>query len=71
LAAAEEHVASGAAKIERQKDIVARLGHDGHDIRIARALLVELEKIQEHAVIDRERLARDLKERELRQASEE
>jgi len=32
------------------------------DIRIARALLVDLEKIQEHAAIDRDRLARDLKE---------
>ena len=60
LAQAERHVTLGETHIAKQRAIVAELERDGHDARIARDLLDQLEQMQELHVADRDRLREDL-----------
>jgi hypothetical protein len=60
LAQAERHVVQGEGHIAKQRAIVAELERDGHDARIARDLLDQLEQMQELHVADRDRLREEL-----------
>lgn len=60
LAQAERHVTLGETHIAKQRAIVAELERDGHDARIARDLLDQLEQMQDLHVADRDRLREDL-----------
>jgi hypothetical protein len=60
LAEAEDHVAVGMQHIARQRELIAQLERDGHDVTQARALLEQFEQLQEMHVADRDRLRRSL-----------
>lgn len=60
LAQAERHVVQGEGHIAKQRAIVAELERDGHDARIARDLLDQLEQMQELHVADRDRRREEL-----------
>lgn len=60
LAQAERHVTLGETHIAKQRAIVADLERDGHDARIARDLLDQLEQMQTLHVANRDRLREDL-----------
>ncbi len=60
LARAEEHVVLAQEHVQQQRDLVARLEHDGHDTTMARALLEQFERLLEMHVGDRDRLAKEL-----------
>ena len=60
LAQAERHVTLGETHIAKQQAIVAELERDGHDARIARDLLDQLEQMQELHVADRDRRREEL-----------
>jgi hypothetical protein len=60
LQAAEDHVASGATQIAKQRDLISRLGGAGEDATGAVALLHELQRTQERHVEDRDRLRAEL-----------
>ena len=60
LAQAERHVTLGETHVAKQRGIVAELERDGHDARIARDLLAELEQMQALHVANRDRLREDL-----------
>ncbi len=60
LAQAEEHVVLAQEHVQQQRDLVARLEHDGHDTTMARALLEQFEKFLAMHISDRDRLAKEL-----------
>jgi len=60
LAQAERHVAEGMDHVARQREIVAELTNDGHDLRSAQALLVEFETMLAHHIADRDRIRMEL-----------
>jgi hypothetical protein len=62
LAMAERHVAEGEVHIRHQKEIVAQLQRDGHDVTTAAHMLAVLEGTQKLHVADRDRLRRLLAE---------
>ena len=60
LAQAEGHVSEGAAIVERQRDLIARLESKGIDTADACRLLSQFEEVQALHVADRDRLRREL-----------
>ena len=58
--AAEDHVASGASQIAKQRDLISQLGLTGEDATGAVALLHEMQRTQEQHVDDRDRLRAEL-----------
>ena len=62
LAMAERHITRGELHIARQKELVARLGHSGHDTTEAIKLLGLFEATQALHVADRDRLRGELAE---------
>jgi hypothetical protein len=59
---AEEHVAQGERHIARQREIIAELEHDGHDVAAAAArdLLRQFEELQGLHIAHRDRLKDEL-----------
>jgi hypothetical protein len=64
LAQAEQHVAQGERHITRQRELIAELERDGHDVTAASArdLLRLFEELQIMHVADRDRYRRELTE---------
>jgi hypothetical protein len=62
LASAEEHVALGAATVERQREIIVKLERDGHGTIEAQRLLVYFEEQLAMHVADWDRLRKELAE---------
>ena len=60
LALAEQHVEEGKAIIKRQRDLIARLSADGHDVTQAKALLAQFIDTQWTHMADKDRLQREL-----------
>lgn len=60
LAEAEKHILAGERHLTRQREIVAELERDGHDIGEAQKLLASFEGLQEMHVADRDRLRKKL-----------
>lgn len=60
LAKAEGHVDLGHRHVARQREIVAELERDGHDVRDAKRLLETFEKLLKMHIADRDRLRREL-----------
>ena len=60
LQAAEDHVASGANRIAKQRDLISQLGLAGEDATGAVALLHEMQRTHEQHVDDRDRLRAEL-----------
>lgn len=60
LAQAERHVAQGEGHIAKQRAIIANLERDGHDARVARDLLRQLEEMQALHIATRDRLRQEL-----------
>ena len=60
LQAAEDHVASGAREIAKQRDLISKLGRADEDATGAVALLHEMQRTQEKHVDDRDRLRSEL-----------
>lgn len=60
LQAAEDHVASGASQIAKQRDLISQLGLAGEDATGAIAFLHEMQRTQEQHVDDRDRLRAEL-----------
>jgi arginine repressor len=60
LALVERLIAAGERQIARQREIVAQLEHDGHDISEATKLLDQLEQLQALHIADRDRLRKEL-----------
>jgi hypothetical protein len=60
LAQAEMHVAKGEDIVARQREIVAELAKDGHDVRSARELLTLFETTQALLIADRDRIRDEL-----------
>jgi hypothetical protein len=62
LAMTARHVAEGERLIERQHEIIAGLGRNGHDTQMARELLKQFEETQTSHIEHRDRLAKELAE---------
>ena len=60
LKAAEDHLANGARRIAKQRDLVSRLGRAGEDASDAVAVLQELQRAQEQYLDGRDRLRAEL-----------
>ena len=60
LAVSERHVETGKACIERQRNLIAELVRDQHDVTLARQLLHNFEEIQKLHVADRNRMRAEL-----------
>jgi arginine repressor len=60
LSQAEQHIALGERHIARQREIVAELERDGHDITEATRLLTLFEETQLLHLTDRDRIQREL-----------
>jgi hypothetical protein len=60
LALAEDHVASGALLVARQRTLAAELERDGHNPAAAIKLLVLFETVQALHTATRDRLLREL-----------
>jgi hypothetical protein len=60
LALAERHVAAGEQLVARQRELIAELERDGHDIGEATKLLDQLEQLQASHVGIRNRLRQEL-----------
>jgi hypothetical protein len=60
LTQAERHVSEGERHIKRQRELVAELERDGHDISKAVSLLARFQEMQELHVADRDRLRNEL-----------
>jgi len=60
LQAAEDHVASGARQIAKQRDLISQLRLAGEDATDAVSLLHEMQRTQEQHVDDRDRLRAQL-----------
>jgi hypothetical protein len=60
LAQAERHVAQGERTVARQEELVARLERDGHDVRMARELLIQFQELLEAHRGDRDQLRKEL-----------
>ncbi len=60
LAKAKEHVASGEEHVRRQRELVAELQRDGHDVTEAKKLLVRFEQLLTMHKEDRDRLEKEL-----------
>ncbi len=58
LARAEAHIATSEKNVRRQRELVAELERDGHDVAVARKLLGEFEKLQAMHLADRDRIIR-------------
>ncbi len=58
LAQAEDHIATSEKNVRRQRELIAELERDGHDIAVARKLLSEFEKLQAMHDADRDRIIR-------------
>jgi hypothetical protein len=56
LILAEQHVSRGEELLERQRALIRELERDGHDVRNAYKLLVQLERTQTLHIEDRDRL---------------
>lgn len=57
---AERAVAEGQRHITRQKEIIAELERDGHDVKSACNLLAQFEWVQALHIAHRDRLQREL-----------
>jgi Spy/CpxP family protein refolding chaperone len=62
LEKARRHVAEGELHLAHQRELVAKLGRDGHDTKDARQLLEQFEELQQLHIQDRDRLERELAE---------
>jgi hypothetical protein len=62
LVEAERQVALGLMHIARQRQLIDKLGHTGHDTTSAEKLLAEFEVIGETQMVARDRVARRLAE---------
>ena len=62
LAEAEDHVAEGQTRLNRQREIVAELERDGHDSAMARELLRQFESVQAMHIAGLARVTRELAE---------
>jgi hypothetical protein len=60
LALAERHISQGERHVRRQRELVAQLSRDGHDIAQARSLLTQFEEMLALHKADRDRLLREL-----------
>jgi len=60
LAAAERHLAEAEWQATNQRELVAELEHDGHDIVEPARLLAELEEVLAAHVADCDRLRKEL-----------
>jgi hypothetical protein len=61
LAQAEQHVALGERHLASQRDIVAMLERDNHDVTEAKRLLATFKELQCLHIADRDRLRAELK----------
>jgi hypothetical protein len=61
LAMAERHVTEGEQRIDKQRALIARLQHDGHNTDAALALLERFQELLTMQKADRERLQAELK----------
>jgi hypothetical protein len=57
---AEKHVSEGERHIARQREIVAELKDNGHDLETARNLLARFEELYASHVADRDRIRLEL-----------
>jgi hypothetical protein len=64
LSLAERHVSEGAAHVERQRELVKQLQHDGHDTDEALRLLGHLEELLAMYIQNRDRIQTELAEAE-------
>lgn len=64
LALAELHVEKGKDIIDRQSNLITRLSANGHDTDVAEALLAQFMDTQSAHVADRDRLQRELAQRD-------
>jgi ribosomal 50S subunit-associated protein YjgA (DUF615 family) len=60
LQEAQEHVKLGLQHVSRQREIVAELERDGHDVTAAHRLLANFERMQETHEADLHRIEREL-----------
>jgi hypothetical protein len=60
LELAERHVAEGERHLARQREIVAELAGDGHDLASAKSLLAQFEAMQRSHIEDRDRIRAEL-----------
>jgi hypothetical protein len=60
LTQAERHVAEGEDIVARQREIVAELAKDHHDVRFAQELLTLFETTQALHIADRDRIQAEL-----------
>ena len=60
LMLAERHVAEGTEHVTRQRELVARLERDGHDVFESKRLLILFEELLDLHIADRERIEREL-----------
>jgi hypothetical protein len=60
LAEAQRHVAEGAARIGRQRQLIIELGRDGHSSDAAEDLLRSFERIQKSHLAHRDRIREEL-----------
>jgi hypothetical protein len=62
LEQARRHIAQAERHVARQREIVAQLERDGHDIYEAKRLLDQFEQFHTLQVTDRDRLEKELAE---------
>ena len=60
LALARRHVVLAEEYVVRQREIVAELERDGHDVSRSQQLLAQFEEVYQLHVADRDRLEREL-----------
>jgi hypothetical protein len=68
LAQAEEHVATGAKHLTRQRELIAKLERDGHDTSEAQVVLSQFEELQAIHIAGRDRLQEELEQSGPREA---
>ena len=66
LELAREHVALGQKLVERQRQLVADLQHDGHPSEIARKMLAVFENVQKMHVENRDMILSEIADTERR-----
>ncbi len=60
LAKAKEHVALGEGHVRKQRELIAKLQRDGHDVTEAKKLLARFEDLLAMHKEDRDRIEKEL-----------
>jgi hypothetical protein len=59
LALAQRHVREAEQHVDRQRQLIAELERDGHDVTLANALLDQMEQLYVMHMSDRDRLQKE------------